>query len=77
MMMSIPGRGVVVVVPRSSPGRATSRSRSRLSSGGLTPCRDAVIPVIFFLAPDLVLVSSFVRGVDGAPRVSPTVDGVS
>jgi hypothetical protein len=76
-MMSIPGRGVVVVVPRPSPGRATSRSRCRLSSGGLTPRRDAVISVIFFSTPDLVLVLSFVRGIDGAPCISPTVDGVS
>jgi hypothetical protein len=72
-----PRRGVVIVVPRLSPGRATSRSRCRLSSGGLTPRRDVVILVIFFSAPDLVLVSSFARGVDGAPCVSPTVDGVS
>jgi hypothetical protein len=77
MMMSVPGRGVVVEVPQPSPGRATSRSRYRLSSGGLTPRWDVVIPVIFFPAPDLVLVSSFVRGVDGAPCVSSTVDGMS
>jgi hypothetical protein len=77
MMMSILRRGVVVVVPRPSPGRATSRSRCRLSYGGLTPHRDVVILVIFFPAPDLVLVSSFARGVDGAPCVSPTIDGVS
>jgi hypothetical protein len=77
MMMSVLKRGVVVGVPRPSPGRATSRSHYQLSSGGLTPRRDAVIPIIFFLAPDLVLMSSFVRGVDGAPCVSPTVDGVS
>jgi hypothetical protein len=77
MMMSILGRGVIVVVPRPSLGRATSRSHCRLSSGGLTPRRDAVIPVILFPAPDLVLVSSFARIVDGAPCVSPTVDGVS
>jgi hypothetical protein len=76
MMMHFLGRGVVVVVPRPSPGHATSRSRCRLSSGGLTPRRDAVIPVIFFPAPDLVLVSSFAQGVDGALCVSPTVDGV-
>jgi hypothetical protein len=37
MMMSVLGRGVIVVVPRPSLGRATSRSRCRLSSGGLTP----------------------------------------
>ena len=77
MMMSVPGRGVVVVVPRPSPGGATSRSRCRLSSGGLTPCRDPVIPVIFLSAANLVLVSSFVRSVDGAPCVPTTVDGVS
>jgi hypothetical protein len=77
MMMSVPGRGVVVVVPRPSPGGATSRSRCRLSSGGLTPCRDAVIPVILFSATDLILVSSFARSIDGASCVPPTVDGVS
>jgi hypothetical protein len=77
MMMSVPGRGVVVMVPRPSLGCATSRSRCRLSFGGLTPRRDAVIPVIFFSATDLVLVSSFARGVDGAPCIPPTVDGVS
>jgi hypothetical protein len=77
MMMSVPGRGVVVVVPRPSLGRATSRSRCRLSPGGLTPRRDAVISVIFFSALDLVPMSSFVRGVDGALCVSPTVDGMS
>jgi hypothetical protein len=36
-----------------------------------------VIPVILFSAPDLVLVSSFVRTIDGAPCVPPTVDGMS
>jgi hypothetical protein len=56
MMMSVPGRGVVVVVPRPSLGCATSRSRYRLNSGDLTPCRDVVVPIIFFSAPDLVLV---------------------
>jgi hypothetical protein len=77
MMMYVPGRGVVVVVPRLSPGRGTNRSCCRLGSGGLTPRRDSVVPVIFFSAPNLILVSSFARGVDGAPCVSPTVDGVS
>jgi hypothetical protein len=77
MMMPVLGRGVAVVVPRPSLGRAASRSRCRLSSGGLTARRDAVVPVIFFPAPNLVLMSSFTRGVDGAPCVSPTVDGVS
>jgi hypothetical protein len=72
MMMSVPGRGVVAVVSRPSPGCATSRSRCRLSSGGLTPRRDAVIPVIFFSVPDLVLVSLFVRGIDGAPCMLET-----
>jgi hypothetical protein len=76
MMMSVPGRGVVVVVSRLFLGGATSRSRCRLSPGGLTPCRDVVIPVILFSATDLVLVSSFARSIDGAPCVSPTVDGV-
>jgi hypothetical protein len=77
MMTPVPGRGVVVVVPRLSPDRAASRSRRRLSPGGLTPHRDVVVLVIFFPAPNLILVSSFARGVDGAPCVSPTVDSVS
>jgi hypothetical protein len=77
MMMPVPGRGVVVVVPRPSSGCATSRSRCRLSSGGLTPRGNTVIPIIFFPTSDLVLMSSSARGVDGAPCVSPTVDGVS
>jgi hypothetical protein len=59
VMMSFPGRGVVVVVPRPSPGGATSRSRGRLGPGGLTPRRNAVIPVVLFPATDLDLVSSF------------------
>jgi hypothetical protein len=77
VMMSLLGRGVVVVVPRPSPGGATSRSRGRLGPDGLTPCRDAVIPIIFFPATDLVLVSLFAQSIDGAPCVLPTVDGVS
>jgi hypothetical protein len=77
MMMSVPGRGVVDVVLRPSPGRAAGRSRCRLNSGGLASRRDAVIPIIFFSAPNLVLVSSFTRSVDGAPCIPPTVDGVS
>jgi hypothetical protein len=36
-----------------------------------------VIPIIFFSAPDLVLMPSFARSIDGALRVPPTVDGVS
>jgi hypothetical protein len=77
MMMSVPGRGVIVVVPRPSPGGATSRSRGRLGPSGLTLCRDVVIPVVLFPATDLVLVSLFARSVDGAPCVPPIVDGVS
>jgi hypothetical protein len=77
MMMFIPGRGVVVVVPQPSPGCATSQSRFRLNSGGLTPCRDVVVPIIFFSAPNLILLLSFARSVDGAPCVPSTVDGVS
>jgi hypothetical protein len=76
-MMSVPGRGVVVVVPRLSPGGTASQSRCRLSPGGLTPGWDVVVPVVLFPAADLVLVSSFSRGVDGASRVPATVDGVS
>jgi hypothetical protein len=76
-MMSVLGRGVVVVVPQPSPGGASSQNRCRLSSGGLTLCRDAVIPVILFSVTDLILVSLFARSVDGASCVPLTVDGVS
>jgi hypothetical protein len=76
-MMSVPGRGVVVVAPRPSPGGSTSRGGHRLSSGGLTPSWDVVVPVVLFPVVDLVLMSSFTRGIDGAPRVPATVDGVS
>jgi hypothetical protein len=75
MVMSVLGRGVVDVVPRSSSGRAACRSR--LNCGGLTSRRDAVVPIILFSAPNHVLVSSFARSVDGAPCVPPTIDGVS
>jgi hypothetical protein len=74
--MSVPGRGVVVVVSRPSPGGSTSRGRCRLGSGGLTWSWDAVVPVVFFPAADLVLMSSFTRGVDGASHVPVAVDGV-
>jgi hypothetical protein len=77
MMMSVPGRGVVVVMPRPSLGCTADRSRCQLNSGGLTPRRDAMVPIIFLSAPDLVLVSSFARSVDEALCVPPTVDGVS
>jgi hypothetical protein len=76
-MMSVPGRGVVVVVPRPSPVGTASQSRCRLSPGGLTPGWDAVVPVVLFPTADLVLMSSFTRGVDGASRVTATVDDVS
>jgi hypothetical protein len=76
-MMSVPGRGVVVVVPRPSSGGTASRSHCRLSPGGLTPGWDAVVPVVLFPAADFILVSSFSRGVDGASRVPATVNGVS
>jgi hypothetical protein len=76
MVTSVPGRGVVVVVPRPSPGRAACRSCCPLNSGGLTSRRDAVVPIILFSVPNLVLVSSFARSVDGVPCVPPTVDGV-
>jgi hypothetical protein len=36
-----------------------------------------VVPVVLFLAADLVLMSLFTRGIDEAPRVPATVDGVS
>jgi hypothetical protein len=77
VMMSFPGRGVVVMGPRPSPGGATSRCRGRLVPGSLTPCWDVVISVVLLPTMDLVLVSSFARSVDGALCVSPTVDGVS
>jgi hypothetical protein len=35
-----------------------------------------MIPIILFSAPDLVPMSSFVRSVDGAPRIPPTIDGM-
>jgi hypothetical protein len=43
----------------------------------VTSSQDVVVPVILLPAPYLVFVSSVARSVDGAPRVSPTVDGVS
>jgi hypothetical protein len=76
-MMSVLGRGVVDVVLRPSSGRAAGRTRYRLNSGGLTSRRDVMIPIIFFLAPNVVLVSLFARSIDGAPCIPPTVDGVS
>jgi hypothetical protein len=36
-----------------------------------------MIPVVLLLAADLVFVPSFTRSIDGASRVSVTVDGVS
>jgi hypothetical protein len=36
-----------------------------------------MVLVVLFSATDLVLVSSFTRGLDGAPRVPANVDGVS
>jgi hypothetical protein len=36
-----------------------------------------MIPIVFLPVPYLVFVSSFARSIDGAPRVSPTVDGMS
>jgi hypothetical protein len=36
-----------------------------------------MIPVVFLPATDLVLMPSLTRSIDGAPRVSTTVDGVS
>ena len=73
---SVPGRGVSSVSSQPSPKRATSRGRNQLSSGGAASCRDAVIRVIFLLAPYLSFVSSVVRSVDGAPHVSSAIDGV-
>jgi hypothetical protein len=36
-----------------------------------------MIPIVLLPAADLVLMLSFTRSVDGASRVSVTVDGVS
>jgi hypothetical protein len=36
-----------------------------------------MVPIILLSTPYLVFVLSVARSVDGAPRVSPTVDGVS
>jgi hypothetical protein len=36
-----------------------------------------MIPVVLLPAADLVLMPSFTRSIDGASRVSTTVDGVS
>jgi hypothetical protein len=36
-----------------------------------------MVPIVFLPVPYLIFVSSVARSVDGAPRVSPTVDGVS
>jgi hypothetical protein len=36
-----------------------------------------MVPVVLFPATDLVLVSSFMRSIDGAPLIPATVDGVS
>jgi hypothetical protein len=36
-----------------------------------------MVPVVLFSAMDLVLVPSFTRSIDGAPRVPATIDGVS
>jgi hypothetical protein len=65
------------MVSQPSLGSTASRGRCRLSSGGLAPSWDAMIPVVLFLAADLVLMPSFTRSIDGASRVSATVDGVS
>jgi hypothetical protein len=71
------GRGVGIVLSRPSLERTTSRGHSRLSSGGATSSRDAMIPVILLLVPYLTFLPSVARSVDGAPRVSPAVDGVA
>jgi hypothetical protein len=76
-MMYVPGRGVVVVVPRPSLGSTASRGHCRLSSGGLTPSWDAMIPVVLLPVADLVLMLSFTRSIDGALRIPMAVDGVS
>jgi hypothetical protein len=55
---SVPGRGAICVSSRPSLEWATSRGRNQLSSGGAASCRDAVIRVIFLLAPYLTFVSS-------------------
>jgi hypothetical protein len=35
-----------------------------------------MVPIVLLSAPYVILMSSFARSVDGAPRISPTVDGV-
>jgi hypothetical protein len=35
-----------------------------------------MVPIVLLSASYLILMSSFTRGVDGAPRIPPTVDGV-
>jgi hypothetical protein len=62
---------------RPSPERPTGRGCSRLSLGGTTSCRDVVIPVILLPAPYLIFVPSVAQSVEGAPCVSPAVDGVT
>jgi hypothetical protein len=36
-----------------------------------------MIPIILFLVPNLILMSSFVRSIEGAPCILLTIDGVS
>jgi hypothetical protein len=36
-----------------------------------------MVPIVLLPAPYLVFMSSVARSVDGAPRISPTVDGMS
>jgi hypothetical protein len=36
-----------------------------------------MIPIVLLPVPYLVFVPSFTQSIDGAPRISPTVDGMS
>jgi hypothetical protein len=72
-----PGEGVGDVSSRPSPDQATGRGCCRPNSGGVTSSRDAMVPIVLLPAPYLVFVSSVARSIDGAPRVSSTVDGMS
>jgi hypothetical protein len=61
---SVLGRRVSNVSSRLSPERAASRGRNRLSLGGATLSRDAVIPVILLPVPYLTFMPSVARSVD-------------
>jgi hypothetical protein len=47
------------------------------TQGGVTSSQDAMVSIILLPVPYLVFMLSVARSVDGASRVSPTVDGMS